>query len=496
MQPATARAIAIARALRTGVGPRSSPCTRTGSSHTTSPPARCTPPLQPRVRGRFSPKSSARFFTSSRPHLQQGPYDNPLRAQLSHILSPETRGKSTDKRLTISLDSAFVSIDHLHLRDACTCSLCVDPSTKQKLFQTHDIPPYIRAKEVKTSPVDNSVRIIWSTDFMGVRHVSNYTAEQLRILVHHRASVRARYDDLNYVLWDKAVMEKDAQFVPYKDYMENDETLLFTLQQLVVYGLVFLKEVPQDPESVARIAERVGNIKETFYGRTWDVKSVPDSKNIAYTSLNLGLHMDLLYFESPPGLQFLHCLNNTVTGGNSYFSDSFRAAELIRMNSPNSFTFLTSFPVNFHYHNDDEHYFYIRPTVVLAEHGYQNRKRIDHINYSPPFQAPFDVPNLTETPSAVSQWRQFFAALNIFGNIVDDKANQYELKLKEGECVIFQNRRVLHARREFDPKSGDRWLKGTYVDGDVYRSKLRVLMEKFQKKHDNLGTSLEYSYIK
>ena len=30
--------------------------------------------------------------------------------------------------------------------------------------------------------------------------------------------------------------------------------------------------------------------------------------DIAYTGEKLSLHMDLLYYESPPGLQLLHCL--------------------------------------------------------------------------------------------------------------------------------------------------------------------------------------------
>jgi hypothetical protein len=38
---------------------------------------------------------------------------------------------------------------------------------------------------------------------------------------------------------------------------------------------------------------------------------------------------------------------------------------------------------------------------------------------------------------------------------------------------------VLHARKAFDATKGERWLKGAYVDDDVYYSKLRVLEEKF-----------------
>lgn len=46
---------------------------------------------------------------------------------------------------------------------------------------------------------------------------------------------------------------------------------------------------------------------------------------------------------------------------------------------------------------------------------------------------------------------------------------RFEETLKEGECVVFNNRRVLHARRAFDTESGERWLKGTYVDWDDFQ---------------------------
>ena len=58
--------------------------------------------------------------------------------------------------------------------------------------------------------------------------------------------------------------------------------------------------------------------------------------------------------------------------------------------------------------------------------------------------------------------------------------NVFEYRLKEGECVVFDNRRVLHARRAFDASQGERWLKGAYVDDDVFFSRLRVLQERFE----------------
>jgi gamma-butyrobetaine dioxygenase len=45
--------------------------------------------------------------------------------------------------------------------------------------------------------------------------------------------------------------------------------------------------------------------------------------------------------------------------------------------------------------------------------------------------------------------------------------------MEPGECVIFDNRRILHARTAF--AGGERWLRGAYLDDDPYLSKMRVL---------------------
>ena len=66
-----------------------------------------------------------------------------------------------------------------------------------------------------------------------------------------------------------------------------------------------------------------------------------------------------------------------------------------------------------------------------------------------------------------------------FSNLVESEDNLYEYRLQEGECVIFNNRRVLHGRRQFDTATGMRWLKGAYIDTDVFMSKYRVLSEKY-----------------
>ena len=51
--------------------------------------------------------------------------------------------------------------------------------------------------------------------------------------------------------------------------------------------------MPLERDAVERVVLRIGPIRETFFGRTWDVVNVPSASNIAYTSVELGLHQDL-----------------------------------------------------------------------------------------------------------------------------------------------------------------------------------------------------------
>jgi alpha-ketoglutarate-dependent taurine dioxygenase len=274
------------------------------------------------------------------------------------------------------------------------------------------------------------------------------------------------------------MMRENMLRTDYNAFLNDDKMLHRVLLQLQIYGLAFFSNVPSvetEGVEIVNLAMRIGEVKQTFYGKTWDVKSIPDSKNIAYslnviliiryTNLNLGLHMDLMYFNSPPGLQFLHCLRNSVKGGSSIFVDSFRAASLLRLQNSHSFNSLVNMPVQFHYLNDNRHFYFSRPTIVpdvTDPHGLA----IDHVNYSPPFQAPFEVDT---SGKGKANWRRFITAFKDFATFTEREDMRYEILLQEGECVVFANRRVLHARRAFDISTGERWLKGTYVDWDDYQ---------------------------
>lgn len=254
---------------------------------------------------------------------------------------------------------------------------------------------------------------------------------------------------------------------------------------------------PNSPE-LARLADLLGEIRHTFYGPLWNVRSLPSavSKNIAYTNVDLGLHMDLLYFQNPPRFQFLHMLRNQVKGGASIFTDAYKIAERMWEEDREAWHLLTQVPVAYHYQNDGRYYRYTHPVFELPDpsSGHagppfvaskSSMPRLTAVNYSPPFQAPLPLAGHPLLRDLATRTR-FYRAFQRFADLTLSPEFRYERQLSEGECVLFDNRRVLHSRKGFeflDDGTGvaeeedkvKRWLKGCYVDGDAIWSSYRVL---------------------
>lgn len=114
------------------------------------------------------------------------------------------------------------------------------------------------------------------------------------------------------------------------------------------------------------------------------------------------------------------------------------------------------------------------------------------MNWSPPFQGPFKIDNGVDDFS--KRLREWHEAAVAFGAVVEHPESLLEYQLKKGECVIFNNRRVLHGRTAFKSSEASetpaapaadakpRWLKGAYVDMDDFWSKTRVMDARFAGK--------------
>lgn len=394
------------------------------------------------------------------------PKDTPLPVK-EHALGPQNN-------YTVQIGKA--NFHPVLLRDACMCSKCVDPHSTQKNFQTPEIPLNIEARSIETS-ANGDIHIRWENDIPGFGddHVTVFPSGSLNVndtikSMNRESMNRDRTREVLSSLWDTARIRKELQFVNFQDYMTSDKCLLRASFLLLSQGLLIIRGVPESENSVEDIALRIGPIRDSFYGRTWDVKSVPDAKNVAYTAKFLGLHMDLLYMADPPGFQLLHCLKSTAKGGESLFADAFTAARGL---SDEQRAILERTPVAYQYQNAGEYYYHTHP--VIEANSETGRSVITNVNYSPPFQANYLLPRTTDEAEVV----EFLKAFKAFTHSVEDKTHLFQYRLREGECVIFNNRRVLHGRTQFDALGGERWLKGAYVDSDVVRSRFRALSKEF-----------------
>ena len=214
-----------------------------------------------------------------------------------------------ESTLTVRFDDQSLGKFHyVWLRDHCQCPLCIHSSNKQKLHSSGDIPLDIKPRLVEA---DRSVlRIEWPTlssrksklvDSNEQIHSSLYDISWLH--KEHNLFTNSM-PVVQPILWNKR-MASQLQRHDYSDFVKGHEsiskanagqsnTYIQVIKEIHDYGLSFLKNVPTDLRQVEIVAKAFGCIRETFYGSSWDVKSVSNSKNIAYTSLYLGLHMDLM----------------------------------------------------------------------------------------------------------------------------------------------------------------------------------------------------------
>ena len=76
-----------------------------------------------------------------------------------------------------------------------------------------------------------------------------------------------------------------------RDYAKTHAIGLAEWLDLVVrYGCAVLRDSPREEGAVCKIAEWFGYVRETNYGRLFDVKAIANPNNLAYTGMALPVH--------------------------------------------------------------------------------------------------------------------------------------------------------------------------------------------------------------
>lgn len=355
----------------------------------------------------------------------------------------------TPEVLTVRWQDGSVTRYHaIWLRDNARGDAFRHPGNDQRLFDLTDIPDGVAIAEARLQPAGVTVR------FTPDNASSVFESDFLRDYAYDGGSAMpsqpvwgAEHAD-RLIRHDYAAVESDP--AARKAWLDD----------IVANGIALLSDVPTVEGKVCEVAEIFGYVRETNYGRLFEVRSEAQPINLAYTPVGLNVHTDNPYRSPVPGLQLLHCLTNAADGGESVFVDGFRCATKLRQTAPDAFDLLTRFRAPFRYRDAGADLTNRTPCIETDDKG-----RLIAVRYNNRSAAPLDLP--------FEVMAEYYDALRLFAGMLHDPEGEMRLRLDPGDLITFDNERVLHGRTGFT--GGARHLQGCYADKDALRSMAAVL---------------------
>ncbi|TIS13194.1 MAG: gamma-butyrobetaine dioxygenase, partial [Mesorhizobium sp.] len=135
----------------------------------------------------------------------------------------------------------------------------------------------------------------------------------------------------------------------YSEARHDRNVLRQWLTAVRSFGFAVMDGLPAESGALCSVADLFGYIRETNYGRWFEVRAEVNPNNLAYTNLGLQAHTDNPYRDPVPTLQILACIENTVEGGESSVVDGFAVAAALQAENSNGFRLLSSYPARFEY---------------------------------------------------------------------------------------------------------------------------------------------------
>lgn len=340
----------------------------------------------------------------------------------------------------------------LWLRERAQDDTQVDQRTKQRLMNPHLLPTDLSVTDANVN--GDTATLTFSDGYSGQYNVPTLLAEM----------TVAELDEPQKKAWqvaDNLDLTHDWTAVT-----ADDKTFFDSVNDFLTYGYIILKNTPTDAESILAIAGKYGFVRDTNFGRYFEVFSRPDANDLAYTAYAIGPHTDNPYRDPVPGIQLLHCLVNETSGGFSTLVDSITVAETLKAEDPKGYELLSQIAVRFRFFDKDTELVGYHPVIEEDHNG-----NITGIQYSPRLD---DLPLLDEPTLQAYQ-----AARKRLSELMEDPRFEKKFKLDPGELMMFDNNRVLHGRTSFDPAEGNRHLQGCYIDRDAPKSHYRLMARKY-----------------
>lgn len=351
---------------------------------------------------------------------------------------------------------ADLEVSALWLRDSCICNDCRHAGSGQRLRSVLTLDPSTSATAVAVD--DDSVRV----RFAPGDHVGVFSLDWLRANAPGRTPVFDDRSERSRTPWRSADLADGPPTVSWPELAAEAPARSMALRQLFALGLLLVRSVPAEPGRVVEVVRTFGFVRTTNYGDLFDVRIEPQPTNLAFTGRAIGPHTDNPYREPVPGIQLLHCLTSSAKGGENVLIDGFSAAALLRAEDPDAFEILSTTRLTFAFEDAGTVLRATGTTIEVNPDGDVRGVRWNDRSVEPPQVA-------ADRVDAV------YAALRTFAAILVRPELELHLTLAPGDCIVFDNTRILHARTAFTDGAGARHLQGCYADLDGLASTVAVL---------------------
>jgi gamma-butyrobetaine dioxygenase len=209
----------------------------------------------------------------------------------------------------------------------------VEPLTREGSVDPGELPSSsaLVAADVAS---DGSLELTWEDGTTSLAHPG-----WLRSIAEGRHLPRAAIGEP--VEWTTATMA-DLPTFDGSAVLDDDSVFAAWLSSLCIVGVGRLRGAPVTDGFMADLAARIGPIRGSNFGGVFTVESIVHPDSTANTGMALGQHTDLPTRETPPGFQFLHCVENSVLGGQSRMADGMAVVAEIRRRHPGAYESLTT----------------------------------------------------------------------------------------------------------------------------------------------------------
>jgi gamma-butyrobetaine hydroxylase len=350
----------------------------------------------------------------------------------------------------------------LWLRDNAPDAATRAPGNGQRLISVLDLQPALRV--AAAAPTEDGVAITFAPERLRVVFAAAWLAANAYDRPEER---RIGWTGAQITRWAAATLPR-LPSAPLAALRADRAALGAWLGAVRRLGVAHVSGLPRASGAVCEVAALFGHVRETNYGRHFDVRAEVNPNNLAYTSLGLQAHTDNPYRDPVPTLQILACLENTVTGGDTIVVDGFSAIGELR---PDELAALARYPARFVYGGmRGVRLSAKRPMIELGPDGELLALRFNNRSAAALTDVPYDA-----MPG-------YYAAHRRLAELIASPALALSFRLAPGEAFIVDNTRVLHGRTAFSA-SGHRWLQGCYADKDGLLSTLAAIEEEGDGRH-------------